>query len=124
MIFEEEQKTQPITRLQVMEAFKRVRANGGKAGVDKITIAQVENNKRKYLYPLWNRMASGSYFPKPVRQSFIPKPNGKKRPLGIPTVTDRVAQQVIATELENDIDNLFSPNSFGYRPNKSAHDAP
>jgi RNA-directed DNA polymerase len=123
MIFEEEQKTQPITRLQVQEAFKRVKANGGKAGVDKITIAQVENSKRKYLYPLWNRMASGSYFPKPVRQSFIPKPGGKKRPLGIPTVTDRVAQQVIATELENDIDSLFSPNSFGYRPNKSAHDA-
>jgi len=123
MIFVEGQKTQPITRLQVTEAFKRVRANGGSAGVDKITIAQVENNKRKYLYPLWNRMASGSYFPKPVRQSFIPKPGGKKRPLGIPTVTDRVAQQVITTELENDIDSLFSPNSFGYRPNKSAHDA-
>ena len=123
MIFVEEQKTQPITRLQVMEAFKRVRANGGKAGVDKITIAEVESNKRKYLYPLWNRMSRGSYFPKPVRQSFIPKAGGKKRPLGIPTVTDRVAQQVIATELENDIDSLFSPNSFGYRPNKSAHDA-
>jgi group II intron reverse transcriptase/maturase len=123
MIFVEEQKTQPITRLQVMEAFKRVRANGGSAGVDKITISQVEKNKRKYLYPLWNRMASGSYFPKPVRQSLIPKPNGKKRALGIPTVTDRVAQQVIATELEHDIDSLFSQNSFGYRPNKSAHDA-
>lgn len=123
MIFVEGQKTQPITRLQVTEAFKRVKANGGSAGVDKITITQVENNKRKYLYPLWNRMASGSYFPQPVRQSFIPKPNGKKRALGIPTVTDRVAQQVIATELENDIDSFFSQNSFGYRPNKSAHDA-
>ena len=123
MIFVEEQKTQPITRLQVMEAFKLVKANDGNAGVDKTTIAEIENNKRKYLYPLWNRMASGSYFPHPVRQSFIRKPNGKKRPLGIPTVTDRVAQQVIATELENDIDSLFSQNSFGYRPNKSAHDA-
>jgi RNA-directed DNA polymerase len=123
MIFAEEQKTQPITRMQVMEAFKRVRANGGSAGVDKITIAQVENNKRKYLYPLWNRMASGSYFPKPVRQSLIPKPGGKKRALGIPTVTDRVAQQVIATELESIVDKQFSQNSFGYRPGKSAHDA-
>jgi|SRR3989304_4134800 len=123
MIFDEEQKTQPITRLQVIEAFKRVKANGGSAGVDRITIAQVEANKRKYLYPLWNRMASGSYFPKPVRQTLIPKPGGKKRALGIPTVTDRVAQQVIATELESIVDKQFSRNSFGYRPGKSAHDA-
>ncbi len=123
MIFEEEQKTQPITRLQVMEAFKRVKANGGSAGVDHITIAQVDENKRKYLYPLWNRMASGSYFPKPVRQTLIPKPGGKKRALGIPTVTDRVAQQVIATEVETIVDKSFSRNSFGYRPDKSAHDA-
>jgi group II intron reverse transcriptase/maturase len=123
MIFVEEQKTQPITRLQVMEAFQRVRANGGSAGVDNITIAQVESNKRKYLYPLWNRMASGSYFPKAVRQTLIPKSDGKKRALGIPTVTDRVAQQVIATELEKIVDIKFSRNSFGYRPNKSAHDA-
>lgn len=123
MIFVEEQKTQPITRLQVMAAFKRVRANGGSAGVDNITVAQVEANKRKYLYPLWNRMASGSYFPKPVRQTLIPKSGGKKRALGIPTVTDRVAQQVIATELGYIVDKQFSRSSFGYRPNKSAHDA-
>lgn len=123
MIFEEEQKTQPITSLQVIEAFKRVKANGGSAGVDNISIEQVDGNKRKYLYPLWNRMASGSYFPKPVRQSLIPKKDGKKRALGIPTVTDRVAQQVITTELESIVDKKFSPNSFGYRPNKSAHDA-
>jgi len=106
-----------------MEAFKRVKANGGSAGVDQITIAQVDENKRKYLYPLWNRMASGSYFPKPVRQTLIPKPGGKKRALGIPTVTDRVAQQVIATEVETIVDKRFSRNSFGYRPDKSAHDA-
>jgi len=123
MIFAEEQKTQPITRKQVLEAFKRVKANGGSAGVDNITIAQVETNKRKYLYPLWNRMASGSYFPKAVRQTLIPKKDGKKRALGIPTVIDRVAQQVITTELENIVDEKFSRNSFGYRPNKSAHDA-
>jgi group II intron reverse transcriptase/maturase len=123
MIFVEEQKTQPITRLQVQNAFKRVRANGGSAGVDKITIAEVEANKRKYLYPLWNRMSSGSYFPKAVRQTLIPKANGKKRALGIPTITDRVAQQVIATELESIVDRQFSQDSFGYRPNKSAHDA-
>lgn len=123
MIFVEEQRTQPITRLQVLEAFKRVKANDGSVGVDKITIAQVEKNKRKYLYPLWNRLASGSYFPKPVRQKLISKGGGKQRALGIPTVTDRVAQQVIATELESIVDKQFSRNSFGYRPNKSAHDA-
>ncbi|MCD4811318.1 group II intron reverse transcriptase/maturase, partial [bacterium] len=123
MIFVEEQKTQPITRLQVQNAFKRVRANGGSAGVDKITIADVNKNKRKYLYPLWNRMASGSYFPQSVRQTLIPKSGGRKRALGIPTITDRVAQQVIATELENIVDKHFSRDSFGYRPNKSAHDA-
>jgi len=123
MIFENEQKTQPITRLQIMEAFKRVKANGGTAGVDGISIEQVNNNKRKYLYPLWNRMASGSYFPKAVRQTLIPKGEGKMRALGIPTVVDRVAQQVIATELENIVDKTFSDNSFGYRPNKSAHEA-
>lgn len=123
MIFEIEQKTQPIRSLQVLEAFKRVRANGGGAGVDNISIEQVDNNKRKYLYPLWNRMASGSYFPKAVRQTLIPKGDGKMRALGIPTVVDRIAQQVIATELENIADKTFSDSSFGYCPNKSAHQA-
>lgn len=104
MIFNEEHKSQPITKLQVNDAFKKIRANKGSAGVDGITIETVSNNPRKYLYPLWNRMTSGSYFPKPVRQVLIPKGNGKMRPLGIPTVLDRVAQQVIATELENDVD--------------------
>jgi len=123
MIFEVEQKTQPITKLQVTEAFKRVKANGGSGGVDNIRIEQVDKNKRKYLYPLWNRMTSGSYFPKPVRQTLIPKGEGKARALGIPTVVDRVAQQVIATELGSIVDKTFSDNSFGYRPNKSAHQA-
>lgn len=123
MIFEDEQRTQPITKLQVTEAFKRVRANGGSAGVDNVSIEQVDRNKRKYLYPLWSRMASGSYFPKAVRQALIPKGEGKTRALGIPTVADRVAQQVVATELENIVDKTFSDSSFGYRPNKSAHQA-
>lgn len=123
MIFEIEQKTQPITGLQVREAFKRVRANGGSAGVDSISINQVNSNKRKYLYPLWNRMSSGSYFPKAVRETLIPKGDGKMRALGIPTVADRVAQQVVATELERIADRTFSDSWFGYRPNKSAHQA-
>jgi retron-type reverse transcriptase len=77
MIFNEGHKSQPITKLQVNDAFKKIKANKGSAGVDGITIEMVSNNPRKYLYPLWNRMASGSYFPKPVRQVLIPKGNGK-----------------------------------------------
>jgi len=123
MIFVEEQKTHPITREQVQTAFKRVRANDGSAGVDKITIAQVDSNKRKYLYPLWNRLASGSYYATAVRQKLISRGGGKIRPLGIPTIIDRVAQQVIATELEDIVDKQFSISSFGYRPDRSAHDA-
>ena len=123
MIFNEEHKALPITKEQVNEAFKRVKANKGAPGVDGITIEEVSKNIRKHLYPVWNRLASGSYFPKPVRQVLIPKGDGKMRPLGIPTIADRVAQQVIATELEMLVEPSFHANSFGYRPNKSAHDA-
>jgi len=123
MIFDEQHRSQPISRLQVNEAFKRVKANKGSSGIDGISIEQVAQNPRKYLYPLWNRMSSGSYFPKAVRQVLIPKGDGKMRPLGIPTIVDRVAQQVIATELEAVVDKHFHPNSYGYRPNKSAHEA-
>jgi len=123
MIFKKEQKSQPIERLQVWEAFRKIAANGGSHGVDGITIEQVKANPRKYLYPLWNRMASGSYFPKAVRQELIPKSDGTKRPLGIPTVVDRTAQQLIKEELEKRVDVQFSDNSYGYRPHKSAHDA-
>lgn len=123
MIFNEEHKTQPLTKGQIYEAFKRVRSNGGSPGVDGMTLNEVDSQPRKYLYPLWNRMASGSYFPKPVKEVLIPKGKGKMRPLGIPTVLDRVAQQVIASQLEALVDPGFSPHSFGYRPGKSAHDA-
>lgn len=123
MIFDQEQKTQPISRQQVYAAYKRVRSKGGSPGVDGLTTDAVAADPRKHLYPLWNRMASGSYFPKPVREVLIPKGGGKMRPLGIPTVLDRVAQQVIATELEQVVDTGFSQNSFGYRPGRSAHDA-
>lgn len=123
MIFNEQPKSQPISKLQVNEAFKRVKANKGSSGVDGITIEEVTKNPRKHLYPMWNRMASGSYKPKAVRQVLIPKGDGKMRPLGIPTIVDRVAQQVIATELEQVVEKHFHPSSLGYRPNKSAHDA-
>jgi group II intron reverse transcriptase/maturase len=123
MIFEEKQKTQPIERWEVWEAFKEVRANGESPGVDGITIDTVASNPRKYLYPVWNRLASGSYFPKAVRQAEIPKEDGSKRLLGIPTVTDRVAQTVIKWKLEKYTNDHFSANSFGYIEGKSQHDA-
>lgn len=123
MIFKEEQRNQPITRLQVMDAFRKIKANGGSSGVDGITIEEVQAYPRKYLYPLWNRMSSGSYFPEAVKQELIPKDDGKMRSLGIPTVVDRVAQQVIKYELEKVVDKQFSASSYGYRPHKSAHDA-
>ena len=123
MIFEEEQKRYPIEKSEVWEAFKLVRAKGESPGVDGITIESVDSKPRKYLYPVWNRLTSGSYFPPAVRQKLIPKANGKMRALGIPTVTDRVAQMVIKRKLEKHVDGHFSANSFGYRPGKSAHDA-
>jgi len=123
MIFEEKQKTQPIERWEVWEAFKEVRAGGESPGVDGITIGTVESNPRKYLYPVWNRLASGSYYPQAVRQAEIPKDDGTMRLLGIPTVTDRVAQTVIKWKLEKFTNKHFSANSFGYILNKSAHDA-
>ena len=123
MNLEEETKIFPITREQVWESFKLVKKKGGSAGVDGITIDDIAANPRKHLYPVWNRLASGSYFPPAVKRVEIPKSDGGVRPLGIPTVKDRVAQMVIARELEEQVDKHFSPNSFGYRPNKSAHQA-
>jgi len=123
MIFDEKQKTQPIERGEVWEAFKEVRAGGESPGVDGITIDNVASNPRKYLYPVWNRLASGSYYPQAVRQAEIPKEDGSKRLLGIPTVTDRVAQTVIKWKLEKYTNKHFSANSFGYIEGKSQHDA-
>ncbi len=123
MIFDEKQKSQPIEKRQVWEAFKKVRSNKGAPGVDKISIQEVSARPMKYLYPVWNRLASGSYFPQPVREVAIPKSDGRIRKLGIPTVQDRTAQMVIREELEQIADKQFSNNSFGYRPNKSAHQA-
>lgn len=114
-------KSQPIGKRQVWEAFLAVKKNDGSAGVDNIAIADIESRAAKYLYPLWNRMASGSYMPVPVREVLINKEDGRKRALGIPTVLDRVAQEVIRKELETIVEPHFSANSFGYRPGKSQH---
>ena len=123
MIFKDKSKSNPITKEQVWEAFKLVKANGGSAGVDGLTIEAIAETPKKHLSPVWNRLASGSYFPPPVKRVSIPKGNGKERHLGIPTVKDRVAQMVITKELEEILEPIFSENSFGYRPNKSAHQA-
>ena len=92
-------------------------------GIDQVSMDAIASNPRKYLYPLWNRLASGSYFPPPVREVPIPKGDGKERMLGIPTILDRVAQEVIRAELEKIVEPKFHPSSFGYRPGKSAHQA-
>lgn len=112
-----------ISKQVVWEAYKRVKANQGGCGVDKQSIAEFEENLKGNLYKLWNRLASGSYFPQPVRKVEIPKSDGKTRVLGIPTVSDRIAQMVVKLELEPQIEPYFYPNSYGYRPHKSAVDA-
>lgn len=119
----EKTKSYPITKDQVWEAFKLVKSKGEAMGVDNVSIQMVASDPKKYLYPVWNRLASGSYFPPAVKQATIRKEDGGERKLGVPTITDRVAQMVIAKELEKIVDKQFSANSFGYRPNKNAHQA-
>jgi group II intron reverse transcriptase/maturase len=123
MMFEQGPKTIGITKEQVWEAWKGIKQGGRGVGVDQVTIEMIEQNPRKYLYPVWNRLASGSYFPPPVREVSIPKSNGKERLLGVPTLRDRVAQEVIRKELERELEPLFHPSSYGYRPGKSAKQA-
>ena len=112
-----------ISKRQVWDAYKRVKANRGAAGVDGQSIAEFEENLKSNLYKLWNRLASGSYFPPPVRRVEIPKGDGKTRPLGIPTVADRIAQMVVTRLLEPILEPQFHADSYGYRPKKSAKDA-
>ena len=107
----------------VWQAYKKVRSNKGSAGIDEISMKEFDANRQKYLYKLWNRMASGSYFPPPVKELEISKKDGKVRKLGIPTILDRVGQMVIKMYIEPRLELIFSPNSYGYRPNKSAHQA-
>jgi group II intron reverse transcriptase/maturase len=120
---ETKSKSQPITKQMVWEAWKKVKTKGKSAGIDQISIADFEKELAKNLYKIWNRLASGSYFPPPVREVEIPKKDGKVRKLGIPTVGDRVAQTVVKDYVEPEIDKLFDENSYGYRPHKSAHQA-
>ena len=117
------QKSYCISKQEVWEAYKRVKANQGAAGVDEQSIADLEEKLKDNLYRIWNRMSSGSYFPPPVRTVKIPKATGGERKLGIPTVSDRIAQMVVKARLEPLIDPHFHADSYGYRPGKSALDA-
>ena len=117
--------TKPFTipKRLVYDAWKAVKANAGSAGVDKETIDDFEADLKNNLYRIWNRMSSGSYFPPPVKAVAIPKKNGGERILGVPTVADRVAQMVVKMTLEPAVEPIFLPDSYGYRPGKSALDA-
>ena len=112
-----------ISKWLVWEAWRRVKANRGAAGVDEESIQAFEANLRGNLYKVWNRMSSGSYIPPPVRAVEIPKKSDGSRMLGVPTVADRVAQTVAYLVLEPEVEPVFHPDSYGYRPRRSAHDA-
>ena len=117
-------KSFDIPKKQVWDAYRRVAANNGASGVDEQTICEFESDLKNNLYRVWNRMSSGSYFPPPVKAVEIPKPHGDGvRVLGVPTVADRVAQTVVAMYLEERAEPKFHPDSYGYRPKRSALDA-
>lgn len=122
-IKDQETKSLPITKRMVWKAYKQVKANGGIGGIDQLSLKDYERDLRNNLYKLWNRLSSGSYFPSAVREVEIPKSNGKTRKLGIPTVGDRVAQQVLKSYLEPQFERVFKNESYGYRPNRDAHQA-
>lgn len=113
-------KPYSISKGLVWKAYKLIKANDGAAGVDAVSIEEYENRLKDNLYKLWNRMSSGCYFPLPVRTVEIPKRGGGKRPLGIPTVADRIAQMVAKLYLEPLLEPHFHKDSYGYRPKKSA----
>ena len=113
-----------ISKQEVWEAYKKVKANKGAPGADGCSIGDFEKDLKNNLYKIWNRMSSGSYFPPPVLAVEIPKPHGGgTRILGIPTVADRIAQTVAARRLEEKVEPVFHPDSYGYRPGRSGLDA-
>lgn len=116
------QETKPyrITKRAVITAYESVKANKGTYGIDEQTIEDFEKKRNNNIYKNWNRMSSGSYFPKPVKAVAIPKKSGGTRILGIPTVEDRIAQTVVKLYFEPSVEAIFYENSYGYRPNKSA----
>ena len=112
-----------ISKHLVYAAWLKVKAKGGVAGADNVSIDMFEQHEKDELYKLWNRMSSGSYMAPPVKRVEIAKSDGKLRPLGIPTVADRVAQMVVKMRLEPEWDHKFHSSSFGYRPKRNAHQA-
>jgi len=112
-----------IAKRAVWEAYQQVKANRGSAGIDEGTIVMFDQSLSRNLYRLWNRMSSGSYFPPPVKQVEIPKAKGGTRKLGIPIVSDRIAQTVVKRAIEPILDPIFHPDSYGYRPGRSAKQA-
>jgi RNA-directed DNA polymerase len=117
-------KSFDISKREVWEAYEKVKANKGAPGVDGCSLEEFEKDLKNNLYRIWNRMSSGSYFPPPVLAVEIPKPHGGgTRVLGVPTVADRIAQTVVARRLEVKVEPIFHPDSYGYRPGRSALDA-
>jgi len=112
-----------ISKQIVWDSYLKIKANGGSSGVDRQTMNEFDKNLSKNLYKIWNRLSSGSYLPPAVRRVDIPKDSGKTRPLGIPTISDRIAQMVVKEILEPMVEPHFHHDSYGYRPGKSAHDA-
>jgi RNA-directed DNA polymerase len=123
MMSEEKTKSFAVSKEMVYNSYLKVCSKDGAAGIDKETIEMFNKDLSGNLYKVWNRMSSGSYFPPAVRTVLIPKKQGGTRPLGIPTVGDRIAQGVVKDYLEPILEPLFSINSFGYRPGRSAHNA-
>ena len=116
-------KSYEIPKRLIYEAYKRVKANKGGAGVDSQSQKDFDKDLENNLYKLWNRMSSGSYFPQAVKRVNIPKSGGGTRPLGIPTITDRIAQMAVKMLIEPELESHFHPDSYGYRPDKSVHQA-
>ena len=117
-----ETKPFAISKALIWEAYQRVKSNKGAAGIGGQTIEAFASNEKKNLYRIWNRMSSGSYFPPAVKAVPIPKKSGGERILGVPTVSDRIAQTAVTMLLEPNLESIFHEDSYGYRRGKSAHD--
>lgn len=116
-----ETKSQGVEYYWVAKAYRSVKKGGQATGVDEQSMEDFEKQLNDHLYKLWNRMSSGSYMPSPVREYEIPKTDGQKRKLGIPTVSDRIAQRVVKDYMEPKLEKVFHPSSYGYRPGRNAH---